>query len=50
MHLLLPEILPGTDLLLIARAPLYAASLQQTREALFTLLRRAGMLLPPHDG
>jgi len=50
MQSLLPEILPRTDLLLIARAPLSAASFQQTREALFTLLRRAGLLLPPHDG
>jgi ribonuclease P protein component len=41
---LLPQITLGSDLLLIARSPLPAADLHQTREALFTLLERAGLL------
>jgi ribonuclease P protein component len=46
MHDLLPMTLPGSDLLLIARSPLPAAHLQQAREALSGLLKRAGLLLP----
>jgi ribonuclease P protein component len=41
---LLPQITLGSDLLLIARSPLPASDLHQTREALFTLLERAGLL------
>jgi ribonuclease P protein component len=44
-----PQIRPGTDLLLIARAPLPQADLLRTREALSALLIRAGLLLPSYD-
>jgi ribonuclease P protein component len=43
---LLPGIQPGSDLLLIARSPLTASNLQQTREALTDLLKRSSLLLP----
>jgi ribonuclease P protein component len=46
----LPEILPGTDLLLIARSPLPQADLLRTREALSALLIRAGLLSSSYDG
>lgn len=39
-----PEPGEGSDLLLIARAPLPAVKVQETREALSTLLKRAGLL------
>lgn len=45
------DLLPHTadaDLLLVARAPLPAATFSQTRQALASLLRRAG-LIPPCD-
>ncbi len=50
MQELLPKILPGNDLLLIARQPLASASLTLTQEALFTLLRRARLISPTQDG
>jgi len=40
---------PGSDLLLIARSPLPAANVFQTREALSVLLKRAGLLFQDHD-
>ena len=46
---LLPKLIPGSDLLLIARSPLPAATLSQTHEALSVLVRRAGLLPLPHD-
>lgn len=46
----LPEIHPGTDLLLIARSPLPQADLTKTREAISALLKRAGLLSPSYDG
>jgi len=50
MQNLYPKIVPGFDLLLIARQSLPSATLTQTQEALFTLLSRAGLLSPIHDG
>jgi ribonuclease P protein component len=47
---LLPEIVPGSDLLLIARSPLPASNVHQTRNALANLLKRANLLFQPHDG
>jgi ribonuclease P protein component len=41
---LLPRMLPGSDLLLIARSPLPDSDLYQTRAALANLLKRAGLL------
>jgi ribonuclease P protein component len=49
MNGLIPFTLPGSDLLLIARYPLPAANVQQTREALSILLKRAGLLSQAHD-
>jgi ribonuclease P protein component len=45
MSELLPQTVPGTDLLLVARSPLPQSNLYQTRAALMDLLRRAGLLL-----
>ncbi len=45
MSLLLPSVIPGSDLLLIARPGLLRADANQTGEALATLLRRAGLLI-----
>ena len=50
MQNLYQKIVPGFDLVLIARQPLPSATLIQTQEALFTLLSRAGLLFPTHDG
>jgi ribonuclease P protein component len=50
MQNLYQKIVPGFDLVLIARRPLPSAALIQTQEALFTLLNRAGLLFPTHDG
>jgi ribonuclease P protein component len=44
MNELLPSTQPGYDLLLIARTPLSGATVQQTREALTELLKRASLL------
>jgi ribonuclease P protein component len=44
MSELTPATTPGWQLLLIARSPLAAANVFQTREALSTLLKRAGIL------
>jgi ribonuclease P protein component len=41
---LLPVLVPGSDLLLIARSPLPAANVNQVRQALSSLLQRAGLL------
>jgi ribonuclease P protein component len=49
MARLIPGILPGVELLLIARATLPDADLFQTQDAVQTLLGRAGLLIPVHD-
>ncbi len=49
MKTLLPETVPGSDLMLIARPPLAEAGLEETRQALSGLLQRAGLLVHPHD-
>jgi len=49
MSELIPITVPGSDLLLIARAPIQAADIYQTRDALTNLLKRAGLLSPDHD-
>jgi ribonuclease P protein component len=45
-----PEPVEGSDLLLVARSPLPRANFSQTREALVSLLKRAGLASLPHDG
>lgn len=50
MNDLLPQTAPGSDLLLLARSPLPESSVKQVSEALSTLLKRAGLLSPSHDG
>ncbi|MEZ0395450.1 MAG: ribonuclease P protein component [Anaerolineales bacterium] len=47
---LLPDLQPGFDLLLIARTPLAAANMIQTKRALAALLSRAGLLTPSENG
>jgi ribonuclease P protein component len=49
VHELLPQMLTGSDLLLLARSPLPASDLQQTRAALLDLLERAGLISDGHD-
>jgi ribonuclease P protein component len=49
MSELIPVMVPGSDLLLIARSPLAAANVFQTREALSILLNRAGLLTQAYD-
>ena len=49
IRLLLPQITPGFDLILIARPGLTSASLDETRQALLTLLQRAQILIPLHE-
>jgi ribonuclease P protein component len=48
MNELIPVTVPGFDLLLIARAPLPAANVHQAREALTSLLKRAGLISPAY--
>lgn len=45
----LSSILPGWDMVFIARQPLAEATFQQTQTALFSLLRRAHILKEYHD-
>jgi ribonuclease P protein component len=49
MSELLPDTISGSDLLLIARAPLPESNLQKTRAALSNLLERAGLLSKTDD-
>ncbi len=49
MRTLLPQIRPGINLILIARPALTSASLEETRQALLTLLQRAQILIPLHE-
>jgi len=44
MRPLLPDLLPGWDLVLIARSALISTSLQETRRVLASLLRRAQII------
>ncbi len=44
MDALLPGIVPGSDLLLIARPPLARSNADQARSALAGLLKKAGLL------
>ena len=46
---LLPNIATGLDLILIARPGLISANLEETRQALFTLLQRARILIPLNE-
>jgi len=50
MRRLLPELIPGYDLVLLALPPLPSATLSQTQSALLSLLTRAGLLSSSHDG
>jgi ribonuclease P protein component len=43
---LISQVSPGIDLIVIARSPLPNATLEQTQSALFSLLRRAQLLIP----
>jgi ribonuclease P protein component len=45
-----PKPAEGSDLLLVARSPLPRANFSRTREALASLLKRAGLVSLPHDG
>jgi ribonuclease P protein component len=49
MRPLLPQIIPGWDLILIARPALSASSLQEIHQALTSLLRRA-KIMPLSNG
>lgn len=49
MRPLLPNIAPGHDLILIARPKMVSASLEETRQALLTLLQRAQILVALHE-
>ena len=46
MRPLIPNIVPGLDLILIARPGLVSATLEETRQALLNLLQRAQILIP----
>ena len=49
MRILIPNIASGLDLILIARPGLISASLEDTRQALLNLLKRAQILTPLHE-
>jgi len=49
MRPLIPSIVSGLDLILIARPGLTAATLEETRQALLTLLQRAQILIPLNE-
>lgn len=46
---LIPNIRSGLDLILIARPSLVSATLEETRQALLTLLQRAQILIPLNE-
>ena len=48
MSTLMPQLLPGSDLLLIARNPLLRSDANEARAVLTTLLGRAGLLSSSH--
>jgi ribonuclease P protein component len=49
MRSLLPGIVSNLDLILIARSGLVTATLEDTRQALLNLLRRAQILIPTNE-
>ena len=49
MRVLIPNIASGFDLVLIARPGLVSATLEETRQALLTLLQRAQILTPLNE-
>jgi len=49
MRALIPNITSGFDLVLIARPGLVSATLEETRQALLTLLQRAQILTPLNE-
>jgi ribonuclease P protein component len=49
MRPLIPNIALGFDLILIARPGLVSATLEETRRALLTLLKRAQILIPLNE-
>jgi len=49
MRILIPDVVSGLDLILIARPGLVTASLEDTRQALRNLLNRAQILSPVHE-
>lgn len=49
MRTLIPNVASGSDLILIARPALVAASLEEIRQALLDLLKRARILHPAHE-
>ena len=49
MRPLIPNIASGFDLILIARPGLVSATLEETRQALLTLLHRAQILIPLNE-
>ena len=49
MRPLVPKIASGLDLILIARPGLVSATLEETRQALLTLLQRAQILIPLNE-
>ena len=49
MRPLIPNITPGLDLIVIARPGLISATLEETRQALLTLLQRAHILIPLNE-
>jgi ribonuclease P protein component len=46
MQDLLTRLVPGWDIVLVARRPLVSAQMSEAREALLTLLQRAKLILP----
>ena len=46
---LIPQLVSGFDLILIARPALASATLEETRQALLTLLQRAQLLIPLNE-
>jgi ribonuclease P protein component len=49
MRPLIPNVASGLDLILIARPGLVSATLEETRQALLTLLQRAEILIPLNE-
>ena len=49
MRPLIPNIVSGLDLILIARPGLVSATLEETSQALLNLLQRAQILIPLHE-
>jgi ribonuclease P protein component len=49
MRSLIPNIVSGSDLILIARPALVSATLEDTQRALLNLLQRAKILTPKHE-